>query len=310
MEIKKNDFTTTVTVDATPQKAFNGINNVRGWWSENIEGRTDKLNSEFVYRDKYLTAKMKITHFTTEKIIWDVVETNNEFFKDKNEWDGTSIVFEISEKAGKTDIKFTHVGLVPQFECFTVCSNSWEFFITTSLKNLIETGKGKDISKDENSYTTSILVDKSPKEAFDAINNIQAWWSEEIEGKTNELGADFFYHHKDVHLSKMKIVELIPYQKIVWFVKNNFFNFTKVQTEWKGTKIVFEILKKDGKTQVTFTHHGLVQECECYSICETAWKNYVENSLYNLITTGIGKPNPKEKDGFDVGFVEKWKLNK
>src|SRR5690606_7607223 len=39
-----------------------------------------------------------------------------------------------------------------QFACFSVCSDSWEFFTTTSLKSLIERGKGKDISKDEDSY--------------------------------------------------------------------------------------------------------------------------------------------------------------
>lgn len=59
-------------------------------------------------------------------------------------------------------------------------------------------------------FSTTILVNQSPEEVFNGINNVRGWWSEEIEGKTDELNAEFFYHHKDVHLTKMKIVELIP----------------------------------------------------------------------------------------------------
>lgn len=306
--MKNQDFSTTIVVDQTPEEVFNAINNVRRWWSNNIEGRTDKRDNEFIYRDKYLTAKMKIAQFSPQKIVWDVVETHNDFFKDENEWDDTKIVFEITKNDdNKTEMKFTHVGLVPQFECFTVCSNSWDFFITTSLKSLIETGKGKDISKDENSYTTSFVVDQSPEKVYEAVNNVRNWWSEEVEGKTNELHAEFFYHYKDVHLSKMQIVELIPSKKVVWFVKDNHFNFVEDKTEWKGTKIVFEIAKTDGKTQLTFTHHGLVPEYECYEICKDAWTSYIQGSLKNLITTGKGQPNAKE-GGLSNELIEKWGL--
>lgn len=306
--MENKDFTTTIIVDKTPEIAFNAINNIQGWWSENIEGRTDKLNSIFTYRDRYLNCKMQITELTHKKIVWNIVDSHNEFFKDKTEWNGTKIVFEIADRNKKTEVKFTHAGLSPNRECYSICSNSWDFFITTSLKSLIETGKGKDISKDENSFTTRISVDKSPNEVFNAINNVRDWWSKNIEGKTDELNAKFFYHHKDVHLTKLEIVELIPNEKVTWFVKDNYFNFIDDKTEWKGTKIIFEISKKDNKTQVDFTHHGLIPENECYEVCENAWSKFIKNSLYDLITTGKGQPTPKETEGFDIEMVEKWKL--
>jgi hypothetical protein len=32
--------------------------------------------------------------------------------------------FEIAEKGGKTEIMVTHHGLVPEFECYDICSNA------------------------------------------------------------------------------------------------------------------------------------------------------------------------------------------
>ena len=37
------NFTTTFSVDQTPEEIFKAINNLRGWWSEEIEGGTDTL---------------------------------------------------------------------------------------------------------------------------------------------------------------------------------------------------------------------------------------------------------------------------
>ena len=159
----------------------------------------------------------------------------------------------------------------------------------------------------QKSYTTTLLVDQTPEEVFNAINNVRGWWSENIEGSTDKLNAEFLYHYKDVHISKMKIVESVPGKKVVWQVLNNHFNFTKDKTEWTGTKIIFDIAKKDNKTQLTFTHLGLVPDYECYTICEDAWGNYINNSLRSLITTGKGKPNPKE-GGFNSQILEKYKI--
>jgi hypothetical protein len=144
-------------------------------------------------------------------------------------------------------------------------------------------------------FTTTLLVDKTPKEAFDAINNPRVWWSVEIEGSTNKLNDEFIYHFEDVHYSKLKVVELIPNKKVVWLVKYNHFNFTKDKSEWTGTKIIFEISKKDNKTQIRFTHMGLVPQYECYNICSNAWTKYIQKSLFSLITTGKGQPNQFNK---------------
>ncbi|MCC9070879.1 SRPBCC domain-containing protein [Flavobacterium sp. F-65] len=148
---------------------------------------------------------------------------------------------------------------------------------------------------DNQDFTTTILVGQTPKEAFDAVTNVRGWWSEEIEGGTGKLNDEFRYHYKDIHICKMKLVEVIPNKKVVWDVLENHFNFTVDKGEWVGTKVIFEISEKDNKTEIRLTHKGLVPDYECYDICVNGWTNYINSSLYNLITTGKGQPNLKEE---------------
>ena len=147
--------------------------------------------------------------------------------------------------------------------------------------------------KDQN-FAASFTVDQNPQQAYAAIINPRGWWSEEIEGSTDKLNAVFDYHYRDVHRCKVRVVELAPGRKVVWHVLDNHFNFTEAKTEWKGTDIVFDIAKQGDKTEVRFTHVGLVPDYECYEVCQDAWGSYIKGSLLNLIATGKGAPNPKE----------------
>lgn len=82
--------------------------------------------------------------FTANWFIWSV-RTGPKFTKDKVEWNGTKIIFEISKKGSKTEIRFTHQGLIPRLECYDSCSNAWGSIINGSLKSFIATGKGKPL---------------------------------------------------------------------------------------------------------------------------------------------------------------------
>src|SRR5687767_15507943 len=112
-------------------------------------------------------------------------------------------------------------------------------------------------------YSVTFLVDKTPREVFDAINDVRGWWSEEIEGRTDELG-EFDYHYRDIHRCTIRITELVPDKTVRWHVVDNYFNFIDDKSEWKDTDIVFDIAKKGAETEVRFTHVGLVPAYECY----------------------------------------------
>jgi Activator of Hsp90 ATPase homolog 1-like protein len=143
-------------------------------------------------------------------------------------------------------------------------------------------------------YSTTFVADQTPEDAFAAITNVREWWSGEIEGSTDHLGAEFTYRYQDVHYSKQRITDLVPGQKVVWHVLDAYLNFTQDTDEWVGTAVTFEVARKANQTEVSFSHLGLVRELACFDKCSNAWGFYINTSLRNLITTGQGAPNPKE----------------
>jgi hypothetical protein len=76
-------------------------------------------------------------------VAWRVLDSELSFAKDKGEWNDTDIIFDISEKGGKTEVRFTHQGLVPRFECYRSCSNAWGTLINGNLRKLITTNKSQ-----------------------------------------------------------------------------------------------------------------------------------------------------------------------
>jgi hypothetical protein len=135
-------------------------------------------------------------------------------------------------------------------------------------------------------FTVSIVVDKTPEQAFAAINDVRGWWKGNIEGKTDVLGQEFTYSYGTLHKTTQKITELVPGKKIVWHVTASYLDFVAEKNEWDGTDVVFEIEKKGDKTEVRFTHVGLAPEVECYDRCSNAWGHYVRQSLRSFIESG------------------------
>jgi hypothetical protein len=296
------DFTTGIVVDKTPAEVFDAINNVRGWWSEEIDGDTDKLNSEFNYHFQDVhRCKMKVVEMIPNKrVVWQVMENYFSFTKDKNEWKGNTLIFEIVEKDDKTELQFTQLGLVPEYECYDICENAWNTYVQKSLYNLITTGTGQPNGKDKPQtqdetkltsadFTSTFFVNQTPAQVFNAVNNVREWWQGEIEGSTDKSGDEFTYRMKGFHYSKQRIIESVPDKKIVWLITDSKLTFLKNQTEWTGTKICFDISEINNKTQLRFTHIGLVPDIECYDSCSNGWSKLIQESLFNFITTGKGK---------------------
>jgi hypothetical protein len=141
--MKTQDFTTSITVNVSPMEAFRHINNVKEWWTENTDGYSENLNDTLTVTFGQTFVTLKIAEsFPGKKIVWYVTDCNKHWLKNKKEWKGTRVIWEISTKANSTLVDFTHVGLVPELECYGVCENAWTNYLQNSLKNLINQSKG------------------------------------------------------------------------------------------------------------------------------------------------------------------------
>ena len=145
---------------------------------------------------------------------------------------------------------------------------------------------------ERNGFTTSFTVEKTPEEVYAAINDVRGWWSGEVAGDTDRLGAEFTYTVAGVHRSVQRIAELVPGQRVVWQVTDASLEFARNKREWVGTAIVFEIVRAGTRTEVRFSHNGLVPDFECFDACSNAWGLLVGKNLRNRILSGEPQPFP------------------
>jgi len=147
--LEKKDFQHSIIVKATDKAVFDSLTQqIPEWWTEDFEGSSDQLHNKFTVRFGYTAKTIVVDEITpNSKIVWHVVDSyiNIQEFKNKNEWNGTQIIWEILPVGSETKIVLTHVGLTPEVECFDVCEKGWVSF-TESLSKLLNTKKGLPFS--------------------------------------------------------------------------------------------------------------------------------------------------------------------
>ncbi len=139
-----SSFTTAFEVSQSPERVFEAIRDVRGWWSGAVDGSTRDVGDEFTYEVPDIHwCRFRITEVVApSRIAWLVTDSWLTFTEQKDEWTGTTVAFDVAERDGLTQVRFTHEGLVPAFECYELCSGAWSGYIAGSLRHLILTGLG------------------------------------------------------------------------------------------------------------------------------------------------------------------------
>jgi len=145
----------------------------------------------------------------------------------------------------------------------------------------------------DNSWTAEIVVPHSPEEVFDAVTNVRAWWSEDIDGDTTDVGDEFTFTDHDDLWCRFRLTEVTPARRVVWHVLDSRLDFVEDHNEWTDTTVIFDITRTRGGTSLRFTHQGLRPTVECYEACSRGWDFYINQSVKNLITVGTGQPIAK-----------------
>ncbi|WP_299507701.1 SRPBCC domain-containing protein [uncultured Roseobacter sp.] len=65
----------------------------------------------------------------------------------------------------------------------------------------------------------------------------------------------------------------------------------EIETEWLGTRAIWDIQETVGGTEIHFVHDGLTPDLLCFDICEAGWDMFFVDSLQAYLDTGTGKPH-------------------
>lgn len=145
-------------------------------------------------------------------------------------------------------------------------------------------------------YTRTISVNASPETAYAAVTTGFAnWWT--IPDKTiQRVGdqANFMFPPGDSYWT-LEAVKLDPGTRVEMVCVDAYHLHEglppEVEKEWLGTRIVWSIAGKDGHTDITVEHQGLVPSLNCYEVCEAGWDFFFVSSLKAYLDTGIGQPH-------------------
>jgi len=122
------------------------------------------LNDEFViYHPNQHYSKQKLVEVVQDKkIVWLVTDSTLYWLQNnKQEWTNTKMNFELTTAGNKTTLHFTHEGLTPQRECYTICEKGWTMIIKSWLLHCITYGTEAAEMTMAAEISNKILADKT-----------------------------------------------------------------------------------------------------------------------------------------------------
>jgi len=142
------NFKQTIIVHTTKEQAFDAVTTgIKNWWGNSTSTIT-KVGDEFsIFFEEETEWRFKATVVDKfNEVHWKCIYANHSFSNlkgIKEEWLNSLIIFIFKDLNEDTiELSFEHKGLTPKLNCYEICNTGWTHFIVTSLKQLLETGKG------------------------------------------------------------------------------------------------------------------------------------------------------------------------
>ena len=131
------DIKHNLVIKVTPDIVYKAITTQQGieaWWCKETTAKPEVgFVNVFVFGQS--RNEMKVTELIPDKKVeWLCTESIEE-------WVGTAVSFELGEKSGATQLRFTHGGWRELTDMFAICNYNWALFLK-SLKTYCETGTG------------------------------------------------------------------------------------------------------------------------------------------------------------------------
>lgn len=143
--MNNRSYTATIEIAKPPHHVFECILDVSKWWGgKDLRGCTRVLHDEFTIQhgDVHYSKQRMIDVVPGQRVVWLITESRLAWLeRNKQEWTGTRLIFEVMPKGRGATVHFTHEGLVPERECHESCSAGWTLVIKDYLFNFITEGR-------------------------------------------------------------------------------------------------------------------------------------------------------------------------
>ena len=137
------NYQSTIQASVSAKEAYDKIALVGEWWATSFAGSAKELGDTFTVTFGETFVDFKISEaIVDQRIVWEVANCYLPWLKDKTEWNGTSVAWDVTSVDGVTTVAMTHIGLTPEVECYQGCEEGWNHHIHQSLVQFLNEGKG------------------------------------------------------------------------------------------------------------------------------------------------------------------------
>lgn len=132
-----------VEIETSPEEVFEALTEplkLSEWWTAATVANENSSIVEFSFGEDHVVPMEVKQTVPAKRLVWQCLDGP---WADKGEF-----VFELEAIERGTNLRFTHQGWPDVDDFFRHCNSKWGFFLTVSLKGMLEGGTGQPSPND------------------------------------------------------------------------------------------------------------------------------------------------------------------